>query len=69
MGRKTMLPMPTESRSGGVGLRLIGGLAGLVLFALLLHDPIGAAGTVERIAAWFGAAIESLARFGEALSS
>jgi hypothetical protein len=68
MGRKTMLPTSTETRSGGAGLRLIGALVGLVLFALLLHDPVGAAGTVERVAAWCGVAIESLARFGDALS-
>jgi hypothetical protein len=64
-----MLPMPTASGSGGAGLRMIGALVGLVLFALLLHDPVGAAGTVEQVAAWCGAAIESLARFGEVLSS
>jgi len=63
-----MMPMPGASRSGG-GLRALGVLVGLVLFALLLHDPVGAAETVERVTAWCGAAIEALAQFGTALAS
>jgi hypothetical protein len=66
--RTTMLPMPGTNR-GGMGFRVIGTVVGLVMFALLLRDPIGAAGAVEQAGAWCAAALDALARFGTALSS
>jgi hypothetical protein len=68
MGRKTIQPMPTVGGGSGTGLRVVGVLIGVALFALLLRDPVGAAGTVETVAAWCGQAIDALARFGAALS-
>jgi hypothetical protein len=66
--RASMLPM-SGARGGGMGFRVIGTVVGLVLFALLLRDPVGAAGTVEQVGAWCAAAIDALSRFGAALSS
>lgn len=69
MARKTsMMPMPMPTAAGGgTRFRVIVTLLGLVLFALLLRDPVGAAGTVEQVCAWCGAGIDALARFGAAL--
>jgi hypothetical protein len=66
--RATMLPMSGTS-GGGLGFRVIGTVVGLVMFALLLRDPVGAAGAVEQACAWCAAALDALARFGAALSS
>lgn len=66
--RATMVPMPGTNR-GGTGFRVIGTVVGLVMFALLLRDPVGAAGAVEQTYAWCVAALDALARFGAALSS
>jgi putative effector of murein hydrolase LrgA (UPF0299 family) len=52
-----------------MGFRVIGTVVGLVMFALLLRDPVGAAGAVEQACAWCAAALDALARFGTALSS
>jgi hypothetical protein len=66
MGRRTAV-MPLGG--GGTRFRPLLVLAGLAGFALVLHDPVGAAGTVEQVAAGAAAAVDALARFGSALAS
>jgi hypothetical protein len=66
MARKaTMMPM---ANGGGTGRRVVVTLVVLTLVALVLRDPVGAAGTVEQVGEWFGVVVDSLARFGEALA-
>jgi hypothetical protein len=67
MARKaTMMPM-TSGRSG-TGRRLLAALVALVLVALVLRDPVGAAHTVQRLAGWASDVIDALSTFGSALS-
>jgi hypothetical protein len=66
MARKaTMMPM---AANGGVGRRVLAALAAVVLLALVIRDPVGAAHTVQRLAAWASEALDALETFGAALS-
>lgn len=66
MGRKqAMMPTMTGGRSGG---RMVGVLIGLVLLGLVLRDPVGAAHTVQQVAAWAGSVLDALTSFGSGLS-
>jgi hypothetical protein len=64
--RTTMMPL---AGGGGTRFRWLLVLAGLVGLALVLHDPVGAAGTVEQVGAWGASAMDALVRFGSALAS
>lgn len=68
MARKATM-MPMMNSGSGTGRRLLTMLVALVLLALVLRDPIGAARTVEQLAAWGGAALDAVTQFGAALSS
>lgn len=66
MNRKTaMMPMMS---GGGFGRRVVAALAGLVLLALVLRDPVGAAQAGKQAAAWVGEFLDALETFGAALS-
>jgi hypothetical protein len=66
MARKaTMMPMTSGS---GIGRRIVVTLAVLAGLALTIRDPVGAAHTVQQVAAWVGEALDALVKFGSALS-
>jgi hypothetical protein len=68
MARKTtMMPMVNGGTSD-TGRRVVTALAMLVLLALVLRDPVGAAVAVEQVAAWGTTALDRLAQFVSALS-
>jgi hypothetical protein len=52
----------------GIGHRVAATLIGLVLVALVVRDPVGAAATVERIWAFSAHVLDALTQFGDALS-
>jgi hypothetical protein len=63
----TMMPMMSGGR--GTGRRLVAVLVALVLVAMALRDPVGAAHTVQRLAGWATDLVDALSTFGAALSS
>jgi hypothetical protein len=66
MARRTaMMPMASGS---GLGRRVVGTLVVLGLLALVIRDPVGAAHTVQQLAGWATDALDSLEKFGAALS-
>ena len=64
--RTTMVPM---TGGGGSKFRPLLVLVALVGFALVLRDPVGAAGTIEQAGVWAASELDALARFGSALAS
>jgi hypothetical protein len=61
--------MPVVAGGGsGIGQRLVTALIVLVLLALVLRDPVGAAHTVQRLAGWASDVVDALGTFGSALS-
>jgi hypothetical protein len=66
MARKaTMLPMAGGS---GLGRHVVATLVGLALLALVIRDPVGAAHTVQQLAAWAGEVLDALETFCAALA-
>lgn len=61
--------MPTTGSAGSTGRRFLAALVGLVLLALIIRDPVGAAGFAEQLGAWSATALDALVRFGSALGS
>jgi hypothetical protein len=69
MARRTTMMQPMiNGGGGGTGRRVLTVLVVLVLVALVLRDPIGAAHTVQLLAEWAGDALDALGKFGSALS-
>jgi hypothetical protein len=65
MARKnTMMPMST----GRGPSRFVAGLVAVVLLALAIHDPVGAAHTARSVFGWLGSMLDSLGAFGSAVS-
>ena len=65
MARKsTMMPMSTGRGPG----RFIAGLIVVVLLALAIHDPVGAAHTARSIFGGFQHALDAFGQFGAAVS-
>lgn len=64
--RATMTPM--MGGGTGTGGRLLVALVAIVLVALVLRDPAGAAHGVQRLAAWASYVLDALSTFGSALS-
>jgi hypothetical protein len=67
MARKATM-MPMTSGGSGTGRRLLAALVALVLVALVLRDPVGAAHTVQRLASWASDVVDAISTFGSALS-
>jgi hypothetical protein len=65
--RTTTMPLIAGGGSGA-GRRAGTVLIALLLLALVIRDPIGAAHTVQRLAAWAGDLVDALGTFGSALS-
>jgi NAD(P)-dependent dehydrogenase (short-subunit alcohol dehydrogenase family) len=65
--RSTTMPVITGGGSG-IGRRVVTALVVLVLLALVLREPVGAAHAVQRLAGWAGDVVDALGTFGSALS-
>jgi hypothetical protein len=66
MARKTtMMPMTSGS---GAGSRVLTALVCLVLLALVIRDPVGAAEFVGRVGQLIDVALDALSVFGAALT-
>ena len=65
--RATTMPVIAGGGSGA-GRRAVIVLIALVLLALVLRDPVGAAHTIQRLAGWAGDVVDALSTFGSALS-
>jgi hypothetical protein len=59
---------PMVGGGGDTGRRVVTTLAVLLLLALVLRDPVGAAHTVQRLAGWASDVVDALGTFGSALS-
>jgi hypothetical protein len=68
MARKTTQMPLVMGGGGGAGRRLFMIVVGMVLFALILRDPVGAAQAVERVGTGAGAVLDALTRFAAALA-
>lgn len=66
MARKqTMMPLSTN---GGTGRRVALTLAALVVLALVIRDPAGAAVIARQLATWGGAILDGVVAFFRELS-
>jgi hypothetical protein len=68
MARRTTTMPVVDGGGSGIGRRVVTALTVLVLLALVLRDPVGAAHAVQRLAGWAGEIIDALGTFGSALS-
>ncbi|OQO91976.1 hypothetical protein B1813_06745 [Saccharomonospora piscinae] len=59
--KSSMIPMPTGGSS--VVPKLITGLVGLALFAIVVRHPSEAAGWMTDIFGWLGGVVDGLASF------
>ncbi len=59
--KSSMIPMPTGGSS--VVPKLIAGLVGLALFAIVVRHPSEAAGWTTNIFGWLGDIVDGLASF------
>jgi hypothetical protein len=70
MARKTttMMPMPSMGASGGTGRKVVAMLVFVVVIALVIKDPAGAAVVAQRIGTLIGSALDGLGSFATALA-